>query len=260
MKFGVCGAVDSSETLKTAGFSYLEVNLVNALKPEEDEAAFAVQLDRLSRSALPVEAANVFLPGDLALCGPATDPTRQRRYVETALARAARAGIRVVVFGSGKARAIPAGYDRARAWAQLVEFARGIVGPAAERHGVTVVVEPLNRAECNVLNSVAEGAAFVREVNRPAVRLLVDAYHWLRENESAAAIVEAGDLIRHAHIGTAGHRMAPGLEPQDFQPFFAALRQIGYAERVSVEARFNNLAEEASRVFATLTAASNGAF
>lgn len=259
MKFGVCGSSDAAAALKSAGFSYLEVNLVNTFQPEKGEEIFAAQFEQLSRSALAVEVANVFLPGDLALCGSAADVPRQRRYVETAMDRAARAGIRVVVFGSGKARAVPDGFDRDRAWAQLVEFTRGIVAPSAERNGITVAVEPLNRAECNILNSVAEGAAFVREVNRPAIRLLVDAYHWLRENESPAAIVEAGDLIRHAHIATAAHRMAPGLEPQDFQPFFSALRQIGYAGRVSVEARFNNLAEEAALVFEALTAAAQGA-
>jgi len=130
-----------------------------------------------------------------------------------------------------------------------------VVAPAAQRHGVTMVVEPLNRSECNVLNTVAEAAAFVREVAHPSVRLLVDAFHWRRENETASAIVEAGDLIRHVHIATAKNRLAPGLEPQDFGPFFGALRQIGYDGRVSVEARFNNLAEEATTVLDVLAIA-----
>lgn len=252
MKFGVCAGTDAAPALAAAGFGYLELNVQNHLKPEQEEAVFRAELDRMRVAALPVEAANCFLPGNLKVCGPEIDGARAKRYVETALARAERAGISVIVFGSGGARAIPAGYDRDAAWHQIVEFARG-AGAVAERHGVTIVVEPLNRKECNVLNSVTEGARFVREVDHPAVRLLVDAYHWALEAETEQAIVDAGPLLRHAHIATKEHRMAPGLEPHDFAPFFRAMKAADYAGRLSVEAKFNDLAAEAAGVFRTLT-------
>lgn len=258
MKFGVCATVDVASAAKAAGFSYLEVHLVNTLKPEKEEAAFAPELERIRASDLPVETANCLLPGDLFLCGPARNEARIRRYVEIAMERAGRAGLRVVVFGSGKARSIPEGTDRAVGWGQLVAFARDILGPAAARNGVTVVVEPLNRAETNVITTVTEGVAFVREVNHPAIRLLVDAYHWARENESPAAILQAGTLIQHAHVATVKNRLAPGLEPQDFAGFFGALRRIGYEGRVSVEARFNDISREGKTVYNFLAAAAGG--
>lgn len=258
MRFGVCATVDVAPAAKAAGFSYLEVHLVNTLKPEKEEAAFAAELERIRKSELPVETANCLLPGDLFLCGPARNEDRIRRYVEVAMDRAQRAGLRVVVFGSGKARSIPEGTDRAEGWGQLVAFARDILGPAAARNGVTVVVEPLNRAETNVITTIAEGAAFVREVNHPAVRLLVDAYHWARENESPEAIVQAGALIHHAHVATVKNRLAPGLEPQDFADFFGALRRIGYEGRVSVEARFNDISKEGRTVYDFLVASARG--
>ena len=49
-----------------------------------------------------------------------------------------------------------------------------ICAPLAEKHGVTLVVEPLNRAECNLVNTAVEGAVAVARVNRPHIRLLVD--------------------------------------------------------------------------------------
>jgi hypothetical protein len=41
---------------------------------------------------------------------------------------------------------------------------------------VTIAVEPLNRRETNVWNATRECADYVRQVNHPHVRLLVDAY------------------------------------------------------------------------------------
>ncbi|MEZ4560207.1 MAG: TIM barrel protein [Caldilineaceae bacterium] len=86
---------------------------------------------------------------------------------------------------------MPDDFDRERAWAQLVDFGR-LIGPLAVDHGVTIAVEPLNYAECNVLNTVAESAAYARDVDHPGVRLLVDAYHRARNEEPTDAIVAAG--------------------------------------------------------------------
>ena len=236
MKLGVCAQPEAAAVLAAAGFDYMEVNVVRDLQPELPDDAVAAQLTALRDLPLPAPVANVFLPGALKLTGAAVDLGAVERYVRTAFARAAAAGIEIIVFGSGAARRIPDGFDRARAWAQLVDFGR-LIGPLAVDHGVTIAVEPLNYAECNVLNTVAESAQYVRDVDHPGVRLLVDAYHWARNEEPADAIVAAGPLLVHAHIATYANRLAPGQEPCDFAPFFAALRNADYAGAVSVEAR-----------------------
>ena len=100
------------------------------------------------------------------------------------------------MFGSGGARRIPEGFDPKDAHDQLVRFC-SMLAPIAWRHGVTVVVEPLNRQECNVLTTVKECAALVREVAQPGLRLLVDAYHLLRDNDSCDDIATHGDLLAH---------------------------------------------------------------
>ncbi len=245
MKYGLCGGPELGACASAAGFDYLEINVQKHLAPEQDEAAFAAQRRQMAQSPVPVEAANCMIPGHLKICGPAVDRVRLERYVETLGIRAERVGVRVIVFGSGGARAIPEGFDRREGWRQLVEFGRNL-GGIAQRHGVTIAVEPLRRRECNILNTVAEAAGYVREVAHPAIRLLVDSFHWGEENESPQAIVEAGDLLSHVHVATLSHRMAPGLEPHDFGPFFRALKQVKYDGRVSIEATFNDLAAEAA--------------
>ncbi len=258
MRFGVCCGVNLAALMRAAGYDYLEVHTLGVFKPEKGDDEVQTELAAVRASVVPAEAANCLFPGDMKMVGPEAATERGLRIVEAACRRAGQVGVRVIVFGSGKARSIPEGVSREQGWAQLVEFARR-VGEIAARHGVTIVMEPLNRKETNILNTVTEGAEFVRAVNHPAVRLLVDAYHWAVEGESPEAIVEAGSLLAHAHIATAANRLPPGKEPQDFSSFFRALKEAGYDGRVSIEAKFTDLDAEAPAAFAALKAAAENA-
>ena len=140
----------------------------------------------------------------------------------------------VVVFGSGGARKLPEGWPKERADEQFVALLSRI-GPLAERHGVTIAVEPLARVECNYLNTVDEGARLARAAGSPAVGVVADCYHWARNGEPAETILAAKGVLVHAHLATMPSRKAPGLEPYDFVPFFRALLAAGYDGRVSIE-------------------------
>lgn len=238
MEFGVCGGFEIARPAAEAGYDYFEMTVGNLLKPLEDEAAFAASLARLRQEPLPCKALNVFIPADLKITGPQVDPQALQRYVTTACRRAETAGVSTIVFGSGGARRIPQGFPRASAWKQLVDFC-SMLGPVAAAHGVTIAIEPLNQAECNVINTVREGAALALQVNHPAIRLLVDAYHWEKDQDSIQDLVDSGPLLAHAHIATVKNRLAPGAEAHDFQPFFQALLRSGYQGRLSIEARLD---------------------
>ncbi len=237
MKLGVFASPEDAPTLAQAGFDYVEISMVRDLQPEVDLEEAGSRLTSVAACALPTPVACIFLPGSYKLTGPDIDKPLLERYVRTAFARAEQAGVEIVVFGSGGARRIPDGFDRKQAWAQLVRFGQ-MIGPIATDHGVTIAVEPLRHAECNVLNTVAESAQYVREIDDPGVRLLVDAYHWAQNGEPVESIIDAGPLLVHAHIATYENRLAPGQEECDFQPFFDALKAAGYSGRLSVEARW----------------------
>ncbi len=258
MKFGVCTDWTVAEALARAGFDYIEINATGHLKGLEPESAFAAVLAQIRLCPLPCEAANCFLPATLKITGPDADMNRLRDYVANVMERAQRAGLSTIVFGSGSARRVPDGFDRNRAYAQLVEFGR-MAGPIAQRHGITIAVEPLNRKECNILNSLAESAAYVQDVGHENVRLLIDSYHWAVEKEPLENIVANGRLLRHVHISTFASRKAPGLEPCDLSAFFAALKRGGYDGRVSVEAAWDDIAKQASMVLADLKKQSGAA-
>lgn len=245
MKLGLCTELDNLAVAAAAGFDFVEVNVQGHLMPQADDDAFAANRDAILASPIPIKAANCFVPGGLKITGPEVDLEALTAYAATAFERAAAVGIETIVFGSGGARRIPAGFDRAAAWDQLVAFG-GRIAPLAAAQGVTIVVEPLNQSECNVFTAVGESADYVRQIDHPNMKLLVDAFHWGRDQDSYGDLVEAGPLLRHAHIATYANRRAPGVEPCAFGPFFAALRAGGYDGRISIECGWEDLAVQAA--------------
>jgi sugar phosphate isomerase/epimerase len=251
MKFGICAGTDLAAMAKAAGFDYLEGSVGNVLKPREPQAAFEAGLESLRNAALPTPALNCFVPGDLRITGPTADLAALEAYATTAFVRAKQAGVDTIVFGSGGARKVDEGWDHARATDQIIEFLKRIA-PAATANGVTVVIEPLQRKECNIVTTVGEGAKIARAVNESSIKLLVDGYHWAADNDAVEGITANGDLLRHAHLATLPNRKAPGVEPFDFGPLFGALRKAKYDRRISIEGGFDKTPEVLSKALAVM--------
>lgn len=258
MKIGICCGVQQASAAAQAGFDYIEGSVAGMLNPKADGAVFEGLLSEIRSAPLPCTAVNCFVPGDLKISGPTADLAALEVYVSTVFERASRAGIRLIVFGSGGARQVPEGFDRKRATAQIADFCR-MFAPLAQRHGITVVVEPLNKAECNILTTVGEAAELVRRVNHPALRLLVDGYHFAKDNDSLADLRASATLLAHVHLATIPNRLAPGMEPCDFTGLFRVLRESGYAGGVSFEGKSPDSPEGLARAAALMRTYVQGA-
>jgi len=252
LRFGVCGCMvspadplgaDIVEQLAALGYDYIELSLRDlAALPE---AAVADLGARLKRAGVPCEACNNFFPPEIRLTGPAADLPAALHYARGALARAARLGVSVVVFGSAGARNVPAGFSPDAAWAQLRTLLVSL-GPVAEEHGITIVIEHLNRGESNILNSIAEGWRMAREVAHPHVRVLADAYHVRQENEDPAILGKVGP-IAHVHVAQQAERLFPSEGDATLAAFFAQMRATGYSQRCSIEAYTRDFPADAAR-------------
>jgi sugar phosphate isomerase/epimerase len=108
---------------------------------------------------------------------------------------------------------------------------------------MTVCIEPLNRGESNVLNSVLEAMELAREADHDRVRVLADLYHLVLEAEPMAHLVEADIRISHVHVADT-ERRAPGQGTYPYQAFFSTLQEIDYDNRCSVECHWDNLRTE----------------
>ncbi|MCE5186553.1 MAG: sugar phosphate isomerase/epimerase [Planctomycetaceae bacterium] len=238
-KWGICTSVDNGQKLKDAGYDYIEAGVQKFLVTQSDEAEFQKNLAAAKAGPLPVYACNSFIPAELKCVGPEANPAGVVAYAGTAFARAKQAGVKRIVFGSGKSRAIPEGFDRAKARQQFVDILRQM-GPLAGENDVVVIIEPLNTKETNFINSVAEGAEIAKEANHPNICVLADFYHMALENESPDSIRQAGPMLKHCHIAEKENRLAPGTTAYDFTPYFKALKDIGYNGGISIEGRWND--------------------
>ncbi len=232
MRYGVCASPDKAGALYEAGYDYIELSVAGDLIPDADEAAWAEKRRILEALPLVPETFNSFVRTG-KITGPDVDWARLERYVHTALARAAQVGGKIIVFGSGGARDVPPAFSRAEAQDQLARFLN-LCADASDKTGVVVVIEPLNKGESNVFNTVTEGADMVRLINRPGVRNLADTYHMGKDDEPLQAIVESADVLAHTHTADT-NRKAPATGTYDHAAFFRACRAANYDARVSIE-------------------------
>jgi sugar phosphate isomerase/epimerase len=68
----------------------------------------------------------------------------------------------------------------------------------------------------------------------------------LMENESPSNITKYGHLLYHTHIAEKTGRMAPGVNKEDFTPYFKALKDVKYEGRMAIECSWKNLGEQAA--------------
>ena len=258
LRFGCCGSMIAPATdpvgiaivedLAAFGYDYIELSLRD-LAALPAPALLSLR-SRLQRTGLACEVCNNFFPPEIRLTGPAADLGAALRYAEHALGTAARVGASIVIFGSSGARNVPAGFPLDDAWGQLRTLLTGLA-PIAERHGITIAIEHLNRSESNILNTVAEGWRMAQEVAHPHIRLLLDAYHLLVENESLTILAEVAPAIAHVHVAQGTDRLFPNGRYTALADFFSALRATGYTQRCSVEAYPHDFITDAPRALST---------
>ncbi len=113
-------------------------------------------------------------------------------------------------------------------------LAEGIAGVRGAR---PLLVEPLNRYESNLLNTLDDAATlFDASSGWPEEGgVLADLFHMnIEEANLPQAIRDAGGHIGHVHFADSNRRPA-GMGHTDFAPVVAALRDIGYAGYLSAE-------------------------
>ena len=105
----------------------------------------------------------------------------------------------------------------------------------AEKKGVQLCIEPLNRFETDFLNTCDQGLKLVKAVGSKAVKLHLDTFHMnIEEKNQAAAIVKAGKHLAHFHA-CGCDRGTPGGDHIDWAPIVKALKKIKFKGDVVIE-------------------------
>jgi D-psicose/D-tagatose/L-ribulose 3-epimerase len=143
----------------------------------------------------------------------------------------------VLVHGSPAQRAIPTGDTPGTALARARDcFAQ--VADHAAKAGVTYCIEPLSRKETQLINTVGEAAAIVRDIGNHALRTMIDTSAAAQvESEAVASLIDRwlpSGLIAHVQLNDRNRR-GPGQGEDRFTPVLTALVRGGYDRVVAVE-------------------------
>jgi D-psicose/D-tagatose/L-ribulose 3-epimerase len=149
---------------------------------------------------------------------------------------------------TGKARLLPPKQREAQR-KLAAEGLRAAADHASER-GVRLAIEPLNRFETDLVNTVEQGLELCDRIDRDNVGLLLDTFHMnIEEKDTAGAIEQAGDRLFHFHA-CENDRGTPGAGGVGWDGVFRALGAIGYDRMLVIEA-FTPEIEEIARAVST---------
>lgn len=98
----------------------------------------------------------------------------------------------------------------------------------AEKHGVSLAIECINRYENSFINTVSQGLSLLRQIGRSNVGLHLDTYHMnIEERSLTDAIVEAGNMVKRIHLSE-NNRGYPGHGALPWGDIIRAAKGVAY--------------------------------
>jgi D-psicose/D-tagatose/L-ribulose 3-epimerase len=124
--------------------------------------------------------------------------------------------------------------QRREAYAELRHNLEPVADRAREA-GVILGIEPLNRYETSLINTVDQALEALEPLLGNGVGLALDSYHLhIEERSLAAAVRAAGEHVVHVQV-CGNDRGAPGGDQTDWQSFLQALDEVGYTGPLNIE-------------------------
>jgi len=119
-------------------------------------------------------------------------------------------------------------------WDRVVRHFRTL-SAYAEKLGVKMAIEPLNRYETDFINTCDQALKMINDVGSDALTVLLDSYHMnIEEKDPAKAILKAGSKLGHFHA-CGSDRGTPGGDQTNWGSIHAALEKINYSGSVVIE-------------------------
>jgi len=140
----------------------------------------------------------------------------------------------VVIVGLIRGRLSGGRFTRYRAW-KTIQDCLSRSARVAEQNGVTLAIEPINRYETDLINTVAEALKMASDIDSESVKIMADTFHMNIEEASIAdSLRQSGGRLAHFHVADS-NRLAPGKGHIDFASIISELKGIGYAGYLSAE-------------------------
>lgn len=106
----------------------------------------------------------------------------------------------------------------------------------AEDNGVYYCCEVVNRFEQYLLNTAKEGVEFVKKIDSPNAKVLLDTFHMnIEEDDLPGAILECGNYLAHFHVGERNRKPPGSTKSLPWEEMAAALKKINYKGALVME-------------------------
>lgn len=165
---------------------------------------------------------------DSEIAARATDTVRRSLEIAAEIGAPALSGL--VYAGLGRYAARPSDQQKA-----LVVERLGVLDRDARKLGLKLGLEPINRYETNMVNTVDEAGALIRAIGSENMFIHLDTFHMnIEESDLAGPILRNGPLIGYVHLADNNRGMLGG-GTFDFATVFRALAHVGYKGAYTVE-------------------------
>ena len=228
--------------IKDAGYQGVEINLCRPFGFEVDELAQLVETIDLPIVSF-MTGSNYFGEG-LCLCSPQAE-VRQRAVerLQEYTKVAARFGALLVV---GQMQGFLSDEpDREAAEARIEESLKR-VAEAAEQHGTTIALEPVNHLQAGFNNTLAEVMTLTGRIGSTRLKPMLDTIHMnIEEKSLTEPIHRLGREMAHFHLCESNGDLL-GSGNLDFKVIFEALDHVGYTGYTSVKMYRRSLETDAA--------------
>lgn len=107
----------------------------------------------------------------------------------------------------------------------------------AKECGIYIYLEPLNRYQDHMLNTIADAVSIIEEGKFEMVKVTADFYHMaIEEDDISVSLEKYAKYIGHVHIAE-NHRYQPGTGSIDFRRHIETLKKISYQGALVNEGR-----------------------
>ena len=246
MRFGICNEIfkdwnleDAMAFAKRAGYDAIEIAPFTLARyvTEISKGRRHEIYEEAARAGLDISAIHWVLAETegMHLTHPdATLRDRAAQYLCDLVDFCADIGSKTIVVGSPKQRNVMEGVSPEQAWKWAGATFRDAVEQAGERN-ITICLEPLSSAETNFINTAEEAIRFMKEVNSPNFKIILDVKAMSSEDKPIPQIIrESWPHFTYFHANDPNLK-GPGFGDVDFVPIAGALREVGYKGTVSVE-------------------------
>ncbi len=146
----------------------------------------------------------------------------------------------------GKARLVEA-EQRKTEWERAVKNLKKVC-EMAQRKGLAIALEPLNRFESDMVNTAEDVMRLVQDINHDSAKVLLDGFHMtIEEKNIRDAIRSVGKKLIHVQVSE-NHRGIPGTGLTPWDDFQKGLTDIGYTGPIVIESFTPEIKELAAAV------------